>query len=368
MGRGHQQQNIKSQDTAPSLVAVAIEAGKNSQHALKWAADHLLSKTQLFFLLHVRSKINTIPTPTGQHFSISEVDEDVASTFLEQIDLQTKELLLPFQCFCNRRGLQCKEVVLDANDIPKAIIDYVVHESIDKLVLGASSRNALTRAFKHADVPTSVSKITPEFCSVYIISKGKLSSVKPATCPIKLPIGVKSRSKFEYTRNSFQSSKSEPTRSTHDEDSVKSAKMMLDPESFNDEGNYYDDIENDMFNRVSKDGGHLDVSFWSVSSCLSPAKPNIDRAFDSGARQSRQSNKCDEYHDHDERTGNFESNRPGEETYRYHDDQMRSFESSRSSGQYWLNGSRSRYSSYGQLSSGSSGAGGDYWSLSVSEY
>lgn len=146
--------------------------------------------------------------------------------------------------------------------------------------------------------------------------------------------------------------------------------MMLDPESFNDEGSYYDDIENDMFNRVSKDGGHLHFSFWSVSSCLSPARPIIDRAscfaqrvrVDSGARQSRRSNKCDEYHDHGEKMGSFESNRPGEETYRYHDDQMRSFESSRSSGQYWLNGSRSRYSSYCQLSSGSSGAGGDYWS------
>lgn len=147
--------------------------------------------------------------------------------------------------------------------------------------------------------------------------------------------------------------------------------MMLDPESFNDEGSYYDDMENDMFNRVSKDGGHLDFSFWSVSSCPSPARPNIDRAscfaqrvhVDSGApRQSSWSNKCDEYHDHDEKMGSFESNRPGEETYRYLDDQMRSFESSRSSGQYWLNGSRSRYSSHGQLSSGSSGAGGDYWS------
>lgn len=42
--------------------------------------------------------------------------------------------------------LQCKEVVLDANDIAKAIIDYVVHESIDKLVLGASSRNAFSRS------------------------------------------------------------------------------------------------------------------------------------------------------------------------------------------------------------------------------
>lgn len=41
----------------------------------------------------------------GQQLSLAEVNEDVASTYLNQLDIQTKELFLPFQCFCSRRGV-----------------------------------------------------------------------------------------------------------------------------------------------------------------------------------------------------------------------------------------------------------------------
>lgn len=41
--------------------------------------------------------------------------------------------------------LQCQEIIIDETDVAKAIIDYVVSQSVDKLVLGASDRNAFTR-------------------------------------------------------------------------------------------------------------------------------------------------------------------------------------------------------------------------------
>lgn len=50
------------------LVVVAVGADKSSQHALKWAADHLISKTQIFHLLHVRRKITNITTPSELFF------------------------------------------------------------------------------------------------------------------------------------------------------------------------------------------------------------------------------------------------------------------------------------------------------------
>ena len=37
------------------------------------------------------------------------------------------------------------------------------------------------------DVPTNVSKGAPEFCSVYVISKGKIVSVRSATVPVPNP-------------------------------------------------------------------------------------------------------------------------------------------------------------------------------------
>ncbi|XP_040377036.1 U-box domain-containing protein 52-like [Oryza brachyantha] len=97
------------------------------------------------------------------------------------MDHQTKDLMLPFQSFCSRRELQCREIILDGTDVWKSIVDFVIDHKVNKLVLGASSRNAFTRTIRKLDVPTSVTRAAPSYCSVYVISKGKLSSFRPAT-------------------------------------------------------------------------------------------------------------------------------------------------------------------------------------------
>ncbi|KAM0861006.1 hypothetical protein ACQ4PT_046163 [Festuca glaucescens] len=125
--------------------AVAVDGDKSSQHALKWAADHVLARSQSFYLLHVRRKNSSLHPAVGKQFSTSHVQEDIAASLLAQMDLQTKEMLLPFHCFCSRRGLQCREIILEGTDVPKAIVDFVAQHNVDKIVLGSSSRNAFTR-------------------------------------------------------------------------------------------------------------------------------------------------------------------------------------------------------------------------------
>ncbi|KAG8069774.1 hypothetical protein GUJ93_ZPchr0006g44860 [Zizania palustris] len=189
------------------VAAVAVDGDRGSQHALKWAADHVLPRAHPFFLLHVRRKPTSLQAAGGKQFSTLHVQDDLAVSLLDQMDRQTKDLLFPFQCFCSRRGLQCREIILDGTDVSKAIVDFVAHQNVDKLILGASSRNAFTRTIRKFDVPTSVSKSAPNFCSVYVISKGKLSSFRPAThanasdtrkeelepnIPGNQPLGVKS--------------------------------------------------------------------------------------------------------------------------------------------------------------------------------
>lgn len=48
-----QKGNLKKKSSNSGLVAVAVDNNKGSQHALKWAADHLVSKGQTIILLHV---------------------------------------------------------------------------------------------------------------------------------------------------------------------------------------------------------------------------------------------------------------------------------------------------------------------------
>lgn len=104
-----------------------------------------------------------------------------------------------------------KEVVIDDNDISKAILEYIGRNLLSNIVVGASTRNALARSlfitlfnfmctsrpeanltflfffihrkFKGVDISTTVMKSAPDFCSVYIISKGKILSVRTAQRP-----------------------------------------------------------------------------------------------------------------------------------------------------------------------------------------
>ncbi|KAK7363946.1 hypothetical protein VNO80_12225 [Phaseolus coccineus] len=152
---------------AGRVVAVAIENNKTSQHAAKWAVDILLPKDQCLLLIHVRQRPS----------SANSANEAVG-------DNESKELFESFRVFCNRKSIQCREVLLEDMDIAKALGESIITNSIELLVLGAPSRGGLVRRFRTTDIPSTVSKAAPPFCTVYIISKGKISSVRTATAPL----------------------------------------------------------------------------------------------------------------------------------------------------------------------------------------
>lgn len=110
-----------------------------------------------------------------------------ASTGLNQISdssgtssSDSKDLFLPFRCFCTRKDINCKDVILEDTDVAKALIEYVTQTAIETLIVGASAKGGFLR-FKAADVAGSVSKGAPDFCNVYIISKGKIQSMRAAS-------------------------------------------------------------------------------------------------------------------------------------------------------------------------------------------
>lgn len=93
-------------------------------------------------------------------------------------DLQ--QLFKSSRLYCARKGIKVKEVLLEGTDVSKAIVDYISDNHIKNIVLGASSRSPIARKFWTLDVPTIVNKVAPEFCSVYVIAKGKTLSFRPA--------------------------------------------------------------------------------------------------------------------------------------------------------------------------------------------
>lgn len=73
--------------------------------------------------------------------------------------------------------------MVENTSIAKALIDCVSRYAIRALFMGAP-RSSFTRLFKAADVPSCVLKGAPDFCNIYIISRGKLSSMRAASRPL----------------------------------------------------------------------------------------------------------------------------------------------------------------------------------------
>lgn len=155
------------------LVGVAIDKDKGSQYALKWAIENLLHRSQTAVLIHVLSRQHT--TSISSSSSVASLNNSP-----KELDKQAKDLFINFHCFCARKDVQCIDVILEDKNVVKALVEYASHAAIENLVLGAS-RHGFIRRLKGSDIPSYVSKGAPDFCTVYVISKGKISSVRNAS-------------------------------------------------------------------------------------------------------------------------------------------------------------------------------------------
>ncbi|XP_042492007.1 U-box domain-containing protein 35-like isoform X2 [Macadamia integrifolia] len=297
--------NSERKDEGNGLVALAIDKDKGSQCALKWAVDHLLSRGQTLILIHINQRVSSIPGPMGNHVSISDVKDNVASAYKSQLDAQTRELFLPFRCYCIRKDIHCKDVILEDMDVAKAIIEYISHSAIENLVIGASTRNAFLR-FKSTDIPGSISKGAPDFCTVYVISKGKISSVRSASRPAPTISPLRNQIQMQN-----QSSHLDQPEAQFSHSSSKGAQMKsFEPASMHDE---IEHIRSPFTRRglTGKSYGDLPAPDTDIS-FVSSGRPSIDRMFPSlyDHLESGRTPRLSTSSDHDKRMS-FETLRPG---------------------------------------------------------
>ncbi|KAK1367632.1 U-box domain-containing protein 52 [Heracleum sosnowskyi] len=161
------------------LVALAIDRDKGSQGALKWAVDFILSKGQTILLVHVKSRSPNSVTSISSSRS-SQISDGSDETGSVSGDADCKDVFRPFRAFCTRKDIHCQVVVLEDTDVAKGIVQYVTETAIEILVIGAGTKGGFFR-FKSKDIPGSVSKGIPDFCTIYVISKGKISTTRAAS-------------------------------------------------------------------------------------------------------------------------------------------------------------------------------------------
>lgn len=161
--------------TADKTTVIAINTGRNSQCAVKWAVDHLLKKNSKCILIHVRTK----PLNSSDH--IVDVPKHGRPPTHEELH----QFFLPFRGFCARKGIEAKELVLHDIDVPSALTAYVVGNFINNVVIGASVSpwSVLIRKFKEIDMSSTLAKSLPKSSTLYVISKGKVQHIRPTGPP-----------------------------------------------------------------------------------------------------------------------------------------------------------------------------------------
>jgi len=276
-------------------VAVAIDKDKSSQIALKWAVEHLLQKGQAIFLIHVKLKpplLSSASLPSSRASRAAGLGGQ-NPVICRYPDQQTKELFLPFRCFCTRKDISSKDIVLEDTDIAKALTEYACHSSIENLVIGASSKTGFLRRFKITDIPSCVSKGAPDFCNVYVISKGKIQSMRSATRPAP-PF---SPLRYQLVNQSSMKSDSSESQGLHDMTTKEAEKPQPEPERGSHDET--DMIRSPLFrksmNRRSHGENPLLDSELSLDSSMRPSidrmhdsfgRPSVDRMHDSSGRSS----------------------------------------------------------------------------------
>ncbi|KAJ4873673.1 Adenine nucleotide alpha hydrolases-like superfamily protein [Raphanus sativus] len=156
-------------------IAIAVDRDKTSIQALKWALENHIPQGETVKLVHVIQRSANGPN-TDDELSEREQKHKQVARFL------------PLRCLCMRQNIQTEVVLLDDQDVAKALIEYISHNLVSTFFIGASLKKSITRLFKVDDIPSNVMRWAPDFCNVLVISKGRLSSVRSATRPLPLAL------------------------------------------------------------------------------------------------------------------------------------------------------------------------------------
>ncbi|KAK9014150.1 hypothetical protein V6N11_005319 [Hibiscus sabdariffa] len=179
-----------------ALTAVAVDRDRSSHFAVKWTVDNLLQANSKCFLIHVLNKpLHTRRCPSlSSSSNVHDFDCSKSNYWCDQGNLEATPTegrppsetemqlyFLSYRGYCARKGIESHEVILHGIDVPTALVHYINNNNIGNIVVGSSTRNVLTRKLRNPDVPTSLLKIAPESCGVYVISKGKVQVCRLAS-------------------------------------------------------------------------------------------------------------------------------------------------------------------------------------------
>ncbi|KAM7270102.1 hypothetical protein ACFE04_029316 [Oxalis oulophora] len=174
--------SLFSIDVHEGCVYIAVGKKESSIYAVSWALSRhtLSSTTTMIYLVHIFPETKHIPTPLGK-LPKSQVSPEQVEIHMEQERGKRRQLLQKYLTMCsssyNNNKINVDTILIESDDVAKAILDLIPILHIRKLVLGSSKSNAKKLKLRRGGgggtcIAEQVVHNAPEICEVNVIWEG----------------------------------------------------------------------------------------------------------------------------------------------------------------------------------------------------
>ncbi|KAK6917892.1 hypothetical protein RJ641_018643 [Dillenia turbinata] len=155
-------------------VYVGVGKGESSLHAVFWTVKLGLKRpSTVVYLVHVFPELKCIPSPLGM-LPKTQVNPEVVQIHTEIEINNRRQLLQKFAAICSSWKVNVETVLIESDNVAKALVDLIPVLEIRKLVIGTSkSKIRKLKSRRGNGIANQVLEQAPEFCDVNIICEGK---------------------------------------------------------------------------------------------------------------------------------------------------------------------------------------------------
>ncbi|RDX91500.1 U-box domain-containing protein 33, partial [Mucuna pruriens] len=154
------------------VIYVAVDNhGDSSMEALLWTLKHAVTPSSTLCLLHVFPQVNLIPMGKIPR---SHVNIEYVNMHLTQEKGKRKLLLQKFIDLCVDSKVKVEMMLIEGDNVAKAITDLVENLNIRKLVIGITTSNLRKSGSRRQNgIAAKVLKNAQESCDIKIVCEGR---------------------------------------------------------------------------------------------------------------------------------------------------------------------------------------------------
>ncbi|KAI3939315.1 hypothetical protein MKW98_022183 [Papaver atlanticum] len=176
--------SVTSSLSGAQNIYVAVGGKLNSSlDALRWTLRHHPSTMRSINLIHVFPEVIFIPSPFGGKVPKDQVTPEELENYMSQQSQKRREFLQKFLDVCSVFKVNVETLLIESNNVTKAMADLILILNIKKLVVG-TSKSSYKKLKKANGIGDQILKSASDTCDIKIINnRNELAIIEETTTP-----------------------------------------------------------------------------------------------------------------------------------------------------------------------------------------